>query len=392
MPDSTFIHRVILENYKSIAACDVELGALTFLVGPNGSGKSNFLDALRFLAEGLSNSLDHAVRDRGGIAEVRRRSGGHPRHFGVKLCFRLNGKQGEYSFRIGARQRGEYHVQQERFFTGGTHFNVRDGQVVDASEERMPPASADRLYLVNAAGIPSFRPAYDALSHMGFYNLNPDVIRDLQSPDSGDLLERDGANLASVIARLSKQDSSAKSRIEQYLGKIAHEVSEVDAKSIGPKETLEFRQKVAGQQHPWRFMAGNMSDGTLRALGVLTSLFQAGNGVRGSIPLIGIEEPEAALHPAASGVLLDALCDASENLQILVTSHSPDLLDSERIRPEQILAVISRDGETGIAPVDEETRGVLRDQLYSAGELLRMEQLQPDPAALERAGQARLFE
>ena len=43
VPDPTFISRVKLRNYKSIAACDVWLGPLTFLVGPNGAGRSSFL-------------------------------------------------------------------------------------------------------------------------------------------------------------------------------------------------------------------------------------------------------------------------------------------------------------------------------------------------------------
>jgi predicted ATPase len=72
--DPTLIRQVALKNYKSIARCDVRLGPLMFLVGPNGSGKSNFLDALRFVSDALNTSLDHALRDRGGIQEVRRRS------------------------------------------------------------------------------------------------------------------------------------------------------------------------------------------------------------------------------------------------------------------------------------------------------------------------------
>ena len=85
MSEPTFLRRVVLKNYKSIAACDIVLGPLTFLVGPNGSGKSNFLDALRLVADSLRTSLDHALRERGGIKEVRRRSGGHPTHFGMRL-------------------------------------------------------------------------------------------------------------------------------------------------------------------------------------------------------------------------------------------------------------------------------------------------------------------
>ena len=82
---SVFIRRVVLHNYMSIARCSVELRSLNFLVGQNGAGKSNFLDALRFLADSLNTSVEHALRDRGGIGEVRRRSAGHPTHFGLRL-------------------------------------------------------------------------------------------------------------------------------------------------------------------------------------------------------------------------------------------------------------------------------------------------------------------
>src|SRR5882757_8555468 len=95
-----FINRVTIRNYKSIAACQVSLGQLTFLVGANGAGKSNFLDALRFVADALRTSLDHALRDRGTIREVRRRSGGHPNHFAIRIDFTLpTGSLGHYSFR-----------------------------------------------------------------------------------------------------------------------------------------------------------------------------------------------------------------------------------------------------------------------------------------------------
>ena len=114
MKNSTFITRVVLKNYKSIAACDVQLGPLTFLVGRNGSGKSNFLDAPRFVADALNSSLDHALRDRGGINHVRRRSRGHPNHFSIRLEFVLpEGLTGHYALRIGTRSPGGYEVQTE---------------------------------------------------------------------------------------------------------------------------------------------------------------------------------------------------------------------------------------------------------------------------------------
>jgi predicted ATPase len=397
MSESTFITRVVLRNYKSIAACDVRLHPLTFLVGPNGAGKSNFLDALRLVADALRTPLDHALRERGGINEVRRRSGGHPTHFGMRLEFALrSGATGHYAFRIGARPHGGYEVQNEEcilraqeLFGSEIYFRVSGGEVT-SSAPAAPAASTDRLYLVNASGLPGFRPVYDAFSHMGFYNLNPDRIRDLQAPDAGELLARDGSNITSVLGRMETHDKATKQRIEAYLAKVVPGVRGVGVRVIGPKETLEFRQGVAGASNPWRFLAANMSDGTLRALGILVALFQLGNSTGPRVPLVGIEEPEVALHPAAAGVLLDSLREASQGTQVIVTSHSPDLLDDPHLDVELILAVVAREGATRIAPIDKAGRSILRDHLYTAGELLRLNQLEPDPEAIQQVTQKQL--
>lgn len=378
------ISRVTLRNYKSIATCRVDLRALTFLVGPNGSGKSNFLDGLRFVSDALRTSLDHALRDRGTIKEVRRRSGGHPNHFAIRLDFSLGtGGIGHYSFRVGAKPSGGFEVQNEEckisFGADGlreARFHVRAGQVIESSADVMPPAVPDRLFLVAAAGLPEFRPVYDALSRMSFYNLNPREIAAMQKSDAGELLAREGGNSASVFAKLPE---ATKDEITGYLARIVPGVSGVDSKVLGSQETLEFRQGVKGQEHPWRFLAESMSDGTLRAFGVLLALFQ-GLGRNGEAPpLVGLEEPEMALHPAAASVLLGALREASTVSQIIVASHSPDLLDDSNIPDESILAVESRDGVTVIGPVDEAGRSVLRDKLFTPGELLRQNQLTPTP-------------
>ena len=379
--------RVVLRNYKSIAACDVSPAQLSFLVGPNGAGKSNFLDALRFVADAVRFSLDHALRDRGGINEVRRRSGGHPNHFGIRLDLDLADSAVRYAFTVGARPRSGYEVKREQCVVRGKRSSRRDryevesGEVVRSTLHPPPPAAADRLYLVNVSGVDVFRPVYDALVGMGFYNLNPDAIRDLQAPDPGDLLKRDGGNAASVLARLGAR-SRIKKTVEQYLGQIVTGVVGVDKRSVGPRETIEFRQEVSGARDPRRFFASNMSDGTLRAFGVLVALFQDA-GV-GAVPrLVGIEEPEVALHPAAFGALIDSLRDGADRAQVLVTSHSPDLLDDKEISDDSIFTVVAKRGETRIGPVDEVARSSLRDQLYTAGELLRMNQLEPDPGIFD---------
>ena len=383
--DRRLLRRVVLRNYKSIAACDVALAQLSFFVGPNGSGKSNFLDALRFIADALRFSIDHALRDRGGINEVRRRSGGHPTHFSIRVEFNLAESWGHYAFTVGAQRRGGYEVQREECYLIQKHGNpshyyeIERGTVTKCSISPSPAAAADRLYLVSVSGVDVFRPVYDALSSTGFYNLNPEAIRDLQLPDPGELLARDGGNLASVLSNLTARSPSFKNRIDEYLGKVVPGIAGVERRLVGPRETLIFRQEVRGAQHPWRFFANNMSDGTLRAFGVLVALFQGAGGSQAGRRLIGIEEPEAALHPAAAGILIDGLRDAAEHSQVLVTSHSPDLLDNDEIAVDSIFAVVAEHGESRIGPLDEAGRAALRDHLYTAGELLRMDQLNPDP-------------
>lgn len=383
--------RVALRNYKSIAVCDVSPANLCFLVGPNGSGKSNFLDALRFVADSLQHSLDHALRDRGGINEVRRRSGGHPTHFGIRLEFELDDSRGHFAFEIGAKRHGAYGVQQEECrvinVSGEEHrYRVGNGKVRQFPFSPPPPAAPDRLYLVAAAGLQPFRSVFDALSTLGFYSLNPQAIRTPQPPDPGDLLKRDGSNIASVVSKLASESPSLKERVEQYLAAVVPGLQRVDYRAVGHLETLEFRQKVRGAKHPWRFYASNMSDGTLRALGVLVALFHAGANGRTSRRLVGIEEPEVALHPAAAEVLVDGLRDAAERAQILVTSHSPDLLDSADFDADAFLAVEAVDGESRIAPLDEVGREALRDRLFTAGELLRMDRLNPQNALFNTGG------
>ncbi len=396
MSTPAFLRRVVLRNYKSIGLCDVRLGRLTYLVGVNGSGKSNFLDALRLVRDALTGSLDNALNERGGLPEVRRRSSGHPTHFGIRLEFTLKtGEQGHYAFNIGALRDRGYEVQTEECVLGGIgkgpFFRIDRGTVRDSSETVFPAVTADRLALVAASGLTAFRPVFDALASMSFYNLNPKVMRELQKPQEGRLLKPAGENIASVIGHLERVAPAQLQIVQEYLQTVVPMVHGFQRRQVGPMETIEFRQEVAGAKHHWRFLAQNMSDGTLRALGVLIALFQGNPDYAPT--LVGIEEPETALHPAASAALREALGRAAEQTQVLVTSHSPDLLDDRQLSADAFLAVASEGGETHIAPLDEASRSTMRDQLFSAGELLRLNQLAPDRDHLreQQARQGELF-
>lgn len=385
MNKNILIHRVRAKNFKSIAACDVRLGSLTYLVGPNGSGKSNFMDILHFVKDALQGSLENALHLRGGLSEVRRRSGGHPTHFGLRLDMRLpDGREAYYAFNVGARPSGGFEVQREECAIGalgqGPSYRVVQGRPERTSEDVFPVSTPDRLALVNAAGLPAFRPVFDALVGMGFYNLNPRVIRDLQKPQDGAILKPLGENIASVLGFMERYAPKDKRVVEEYLNAVVPSVHGVERIGVGHMETIEFRQDTAGAKFPWKFAANSMSDGTLRALGILVALFQGGDTDRPGV--IGIEEPEVALHPAAAALVREALGRAAERCQVLVTSHSPELLDDREIKDDAILSVTGESGATQIAPIDDASRKVMRDQLYTAGELLRLNQLAPDPKAL----------
>ena len=136
-----FIRRLKLKDYKSIARCDIPLRELSVFIGPNGSGKSNLVDSLRFVADALRNSLEFALRDRGGVAEVRRRSRGHPRFFGIALDMVLpGGEEAYFAFVVGAGRAGAFSVSEEFCQVSEAnwphdrhHYRVREGQLASAS-------------------------------------------------------------------------------------------------------------------------------------------------------------------------------------------------------------------------------------------------------------------
>jgi predicted ATPase len=392
----SFVSRVKLSNFKSIRQCDVALAGLSVLVGRNSAGKSNFLDSLRFVRDALETSLSHAFDRRGGIDEVRRRSAGHPHSFGIELGIDLSqDRTATYGFEIEQATGGTFVVKAERLrITSTTQdespaYFERRGQQVEASIDHPPQALDDRLYLVHASGTPAYREVYDGLLSMGFYEFHPEAMKQLQSPRPRALLASDGANVASVLARLRAERPEALDRIHEYVRTIAPRITGIERVELGPKETLEYREEAPGAGVPWRFYGESMSDGMLRALGTLVAINQPGHSLP-YLPLVGIEEPEMALHPAAARTLVDALHEATLHSQVILTTHSPELIDELEIPPDRLLVVSGEEGVTHIAPVDAGSLEAIVRHLSTAGELLRMDQLAPDSKNVE--AQERQFE
>ena len=134
-----------------------------------------------------------------------------------------------------------------------------------------------------------------------------------------------------------------------------------------------FHEKQGGG-----FFHESISYGTLRALCVITALLQRSpNGKNNHPVLIGIEKPENSIHARAIRAILGAMGEAERMRQVIVATHSPEMLDSDDVASEQILPVEMSDSGTVIAPMDGDTRDMLREHITTAGELLRQGQLQP---------------
>lgn len=212
-------------------------------------------------------------------------------------------------------------------------FEVKHGRFSTEIPGIRPNVAADRLALFAASATQEFRPLFDFLVGMRFYSIVPSELRKLQSPDAGDILKPDGSNTAAVLKRIEDEDRDRYDRICSLLSSAVSGIKSARHRSVGQFETIEFRQDV-GDKHPWKFDALNVSDGTLRMLGLLVAVYQLG-----PTAVLGIEEPEATVHPAVTEQILEVLRDAARLRQILITTHSPDLLDFRDIEDDQLRVV-----------------------------------------------------
>jgi len=389
------IKQVRIRNFKSIGQLSVSLEPFTVLVGPNGSGKSNFIDALAFVKDCLADSLESAFRKRGGIGAVRRRSAGHPTNIEISMIMDLGDNlSASYSFKISAKFEKKFTVAFEQckvhgLFEKEHEFKIEEGEFVKEIPGIRPKVSLDRLGLYAASATEEFRPVYDFLTSMRFYSIIPKELRELQESGQEDYLNREGSNAAAILRRLRKDDqlSWRYERLCNLLSKVVKGIKRVEYHPVGQKETIQIKQDV-GTKDPWTFDALNMSDGTLRILGLLLAVYQPGFH-----SVIAIEEPEATVHPAVTELIIEVLMDASNERQVLITTHSPDILDFKYLKDSQIKIVTIENYSTLIAPLSDSSREAIQKHLYTPGELLRSGELTPDidKAKKESGKQLRLF-
>ncbi len=213
-----------------------------------------------------------------------------------------------------------------------------------------------------------FEELVHALQNIAVYAIFPDTLRAPQKYSPSKPMNRHGDNWGSVL----KDQSAAtwKSELIAALHKLTGDTFDIEVAQAASYLVVQF-QHVSPNKKPQWFDATDESDGTLRVAGIITALLQ-----EPPVPVIGVEEPELSVHPGAIPLLYDHLKQATRRSQIIVTTHSPELLDL--VDPEDVRVVMRADGETVVAPMRASQREVVKSGLMTLGEVMRMEGLQQE--------------
>jgi type I restriction enzyme M protein len=364
--------RIEIENYRSIKSSTVVLAPFTVLVGPNGSGKSNFADALVF-ARDVALDAATALASRGGIVGVRRWRPSKPTDVTLDLRAAssrdaLENSYVRHLFKIHSGKTGAYAFSSEEISVVERAESLAKVTRKDQKLSGRPPLGAAPSPTASAMTLAKQLTPFEktsALRNVRRYRLNPDEMRKPRVAADDTRLSESGANIAGAVRSI--KHSGGHEAIMRPMQKIIPGLEDLRVEQVGRHEVLRFKQRQDGD-HVAEFEATEMSEGALRALGIVVAAHQMERD-----ELLIIEEPEVSIHSGAAGLLFDVLKEASERGAVLLTTHSADLLD--KAKDEEILVCSYREGVTNIGPLARAQRQVVRDGLFSLAELMRSEPL-----------------
>jgi len=364
------IKSVKFENFKSLSPQTLELGPLNVLIGANASGKSNFADGFKFLRDCLVDGVSAAAARRLGWRNTLARR--RPAKDFIRLELELTGvktpvlppqprlpfKEGDlrYSLEIGCRQDEPYVRRETLAATSGERRETVDERFERTTRsfsfqslalERGPSrgwSAVSRLVPKDRTVIPvspcwsSFYMLHEVRSWR-FYELDTRLARTPSTWEADDVLVGDGANLARVLESVSRTKDRTHARLRKLMGVLVpgFESWRTERQSDG---TVVFSAKEKGIPRP--LPPPSLSDGTIRLLGVLLAVLHQPKGAA----LTCIEEPERSIHPQIIKTLVGLLRQGSERRQIIVTTHSAELV--RWLQPSEVFLVDKRQSQTVI--------------------------------------------
>jgi predicted ATPase len=341
---TTSFTRLHLANWRNFAFVDVRLQNRVFIIGPNASGKSNLLDAFRFLHDlvALGGGFEEAVTRRGGVSKLRSLSA--RRYPDVLVGIAIGDpdqEQPEWEYEIAFTQDNRQRpvVRREVVKKRGTRLLFRPNAEDDADNERLRQSYIEQVN-VNR----EFRSLADFLRTVRYVHLVPQLVRESeryvgkgQDPFGSDFLEQ--------IAKVPEKTRS--SRLKKIGDALRVAVPQLqDLKFY--RDPASGTPHLRGKYEHWRPMGawqteGQFSDGTLRLLGLLWAVLDR------SGPLL-LEEPELNLHPEVVRYLpqMFATMQRRAGRQVIISTHSADLLRDEGIGLDEVLLLKPQDEGTNV--------------------------------------------
>lgn len=336
-----------LENWRNFVQIRTGLQRRVFLVGPNASGKSNFLDAFRFLHDIVSvgGGLEAAVRRRGGISRLRSLAARNPSD--VVIDVRLGSEENEaawaYELRLTQDKRQRPVIKKERVQKDGSDVVVRPNEA-----DREDPERLTQTYLQQVNVNREFRAVADFLGSIRYLHLVPQLVREpdrsvgrRNDPFGGDFLEQ--------VARTL--ETTQRSRLRRIRDALRVAVPQLDALELWRDD--RGTPHLRGRYEHWRPQGAwqtedQFSDGTLRLLGLLWVVLD------GAGPLL-LEEPELSLHPEVVRFIpqMFARMQRRSGRQVMVSTHSTDLLGDEGIGLDEVLLLLPGSEGTSVQPARE---------------------------------------
>ncbi len=342
------IESLKVENYRALRKVELNnLTPMTVLLGPNGSGKSTIFDVFNFLAECFQFGLRHAWDRRGRGKELKTRGATGPIVFELKYREQPGTPIITYHLAIDEGAKGPEVVEEWLEWRRGSRGKpfrfiefrkgigrAASGDAPDSDDVRVETnLRSPDLIAVNTLGQFTEHPRVAALREFitDWYVSYLSIDQTRNQPEAGpqERLSKGGENLPNVIQYLKEQHPDRLEHIFSVLRQRIPRLERVEAEPM-PDGRLLLQIKDAPFEQP--VLSKFASDGTMKMLAYLTVLYDP------EPPrFIGIEEPENFLHPRLLPELAEECRAASECSQLLITSHSPFLLNAMRAEEVRVL-------------------------------------------------------
>ncbi len=354
------------KNYRSIRDASVALDDLTLFIGANASGKSAILDALRFLAEAVhARDFRAPVFSRGGILNLAWK-GQEANLIELEVVLEYQKRRFKWSVRL-TRQAYDFYVDESVHETtpGSPPLHLLSAEMGEGwwwsgeKEEGVKLKQPLTVCALAAASADASFPAREVaefVGRWGFFDPSPFLLRrDWNLADSG-RLDPYGRNLGETLYALSKSSPDVMRKVVSATRSVVGLPDEIEARES--EDRFYFVQREPGLQYPVNQMG--VSSGTLRMLALMTALHGHPKAT-----LIGIEEPENYIHPAALSSFVEHVRDARGRVQFILTTHSPLLLDF--LDEPGVVSVVKRDDQQGTTVSKENDPDSVRKALDASG-------------------------